>query len=315
MAILTRVFLIAVCVVGVVASKADDPPRYSDWSAPINLGPPVNSSDGEAEAFLSKDGRSLFFASRPRTAASPRQGEGGWDIFVSQRATVEDPWGEPQNLGPTINTDADEQTPALSLDGHLLFFARKGPNGFDLYVSRRINKRDDLGWRTPVNLGSVVNSPGTDWGPAVFDDDETGTFTLYFSSDRESPGVEHIYASTLQEDETFGPPVPVEELNSQFRDVRPFIWKDGLEMLLDSDRDTPGSVDLYVATRASTTEPWSTPVNLGLNINSPLVDARPVLSFDGTELYFHSNRLGSSRGNDLYVSTRTKLKGPDKDEK
>ena len=76
--------------------------------------------------------------------------------------------------------------------------------GLDLYVSRRHNKRDDFGWRTPTNLGSGVNSPFTDSGPAVFEDDETGSFTLYFSSDRDSPGTEHIYASTLQEDETFG---------------------------------------------------------------------------------------------------------------
>jgi hypothetical protein len=201
------------------------------------------------------------------------------------------------------------------LDGHLLFFARSGPNGFgsfDLYVSRRTNKRDDFQWRTPVNLGSVVNSPGIDWGPAIFEDDKTGTFTLYFSSDRDSPGVEHIYASTLQKDETFGPPVPVEELNSLRRDVRPAIHKDGLQRFLDSDRPgTFGLVDLYVSTRARTTEPWSPPVNLGLDINSGLVDARAVLSFDGTELYFHSNRAGMEAGNDLYKSTRTKLNRTD----
>ena len=60
-------------------------------------------------------------------------------------------------------------------------------------------------------------------------------------------------------------------------------------------------------------EPWSTPVNLGVPVNSSVLDARSALSFDGTELYFHSSRAGGSGLNDLYRSTRTKLKGKDRD--
>jgi hypothetical protein len=80
-------------------------------------------------------------------------------------------------------------------------------------------------------------------------------------------------------------------------------------MYLDSNRPgTLGGMDLYVATRASTAEPWSTPVHLGA-INSTVLDARPALSFDGTELYFHSDRPGGYGLRNLYVSTRTTLTG------
>jgi Tol biopolymer transport system component len=291
---------------------ADDPPQYSSWSAPVNLGPIVNSTGTESGAFISKDGLSLYFGSYNRPG-----GYGGFDIWVSQRSSVGESWGEPRNLGSIVNTSGNEQTPTLSLDGHLLLFASDYPHpGYsgklDLYVSRRHNKRDDFGWRTPTNLGSGVNSPFADSGPALFEDDETGSFTLYFSSDRDSPGTEHIYASALQQNETFGPALPVEALNSTLRDARPGIRKDGLEMLLDSNRSgTIGGNDLYVSTRASTVEPWSTPVNLGGLVNSSVLDARPALSFDGTELYFHSDRAGGFGLRNLYRSTRTKLKGKD----
>ena len=37
--------------------------EFSDWSEPVNLGPPVNSALEELDSFLSKDGRSLYFGS------------------------------------------------------------------------------------------------------------------------------------------------------------------------------------------------------------------------------------------------------------
>jgi hypothetical protein len=71
-------------------------------------------------------------------------------------------------------------------------------------------------------------------------------------------------------------------------------------------------MDLWVSTRESTSEPWSIPVNVGPKVNSLVSDVDAKLSFDGTELYFASERPGF--GNfDLFVCTRTKLKGPDKD--
>ncbi len=322
--------LLAVGLAALLA--ADDPQQYSDWSAPVNLGPIVNSPGADAGAFISKDGLSLYFGSwscGPTPVPPCRtDGYGQLDIYVSQRASVEDPWGPPQNLGPGINTSSNEQTPTISLDGHWLYFASDRPGTFgelDLYVSRRHNKRDDFGWQPAVNLGGGVNTSAIERGPAHFEDDETGTVTLYFSSTRPGGvGFEDIYASTLDEDaedETFGPAVLVPELSSPSADTNPAIRRDGLEMFLGSNR--PGSIlnvlgnpsfDLWVSTRTSTADPWSTPVNLGVIVNSSALDFRPALSFDGTELYFHSNRPGGFGLNDLYRSTRTKLKEPDEDE-
>ena len=127
--------------------------RYSDWSAPINLGPVVNSTATDRGPAISKDGLSLYFAST-RVPGS----FGGEDIYVSQRESQDSEWGPPVNLGPTINTTANEMVPAFSRDGHLMFFAsnRPGSAGVDIWVSRRQQTHDDFGWQPPENLGAGV---------------------------------------------------------------------------------------------------------------------------------------------------------------
>ena len=297
---------------------ADDPPQFSDWSAPVNLGEPVNSAVVEGTPAVSKDGLSLYFAAgRGRLPNC-----GAQDIWVSRRSSVDEPWGAPQSLGCTVNSPAHDNEPTLSPDGHLLIFTRTEGNvigvGQDLYVSRRRDKRDDFAWQVPVKLGDGINSTANESGATLFEDDVTGTMTLYFVSDRPGGlggGGSDIYASTRGPDETFGAPVLIEKLSSPLEDVMPVIRRDGLEMILASDRaGTLGNLDLWVATRPSTAHPWSAPVNLGPGINIEFFDGGPALSFDGTALYFQSAFRPENIGGpmfDLWVTRRTKLKGRD----
>lgn len=296
------------------ADDDDDDDQFSEWSAPVNLGPVVNTASFDVGASISKDGLSLYFGS-----ARPG-GFGGLDIYVSQRTRLDAPWGPPRNLGAVINTRFNDQAPSVSVDRHRLYFQSDRPGGFggsDLYVSRRHNKRDDFAWRPPENLGGGVNTFANEAQPsAPFEDDNTGTTTLYFTSDQPGGmGGDDIYASTLQPDETFGPALLVEELSTPFQDRQPGIRRDGLEMFLTSDRPgTLGSTDLWAARRAATSDPWSAAVNLGPVVNSTGNDGRAALAFNGTELYFQSNRPGGFGGQDLYVTTRTKLHEPDEQE-
>jgi len=56
--------------------------------------------------------------------------------------------------------------------------------------------------------------------------------------------------------------------------------------------------------RAQNYSEWSTPINLGPNVNSSAMDRAPAISKDGLSLYFASNRLGGYGGEDIYVSQR-----------
>lgn len=277
------------------------------WSAPVNLGPPVSSASNDQGPFISRDGLSLYFVS------NRAGGLGGQDIYVSHRATVVDPWGPPQNLDAPINTTSNDASPTLSTDGHLLYFHSNRTGGFglnDLYVSRRKDKRDDSGWRAPENLGSEVNTPGNERGLTLFEDDETGTITVYFDSDRPGGlGGVDIYVTTLNADGSFGPAVLVSELSSPSNDLLPGIRRDGLEIFLDSDRPgTFGLRDIWVSARARASDVWSVPVNLGPGFNSAALDVRAALSFDCTTLYFSSARPGGLGDFDLYSSTRPDCK-------
>jgi hypothetical protein len=271
--------------------------RYTEWSAPVNLGPTVNSASNDLAAEMSKDGLSLYFASnRPG-------GFGANDIYVSRRASVDDAWGVPVNLGPVINTAFADAGPHLSRDGHLLFFtsARPGSGGNDIYVSRRANTNDDFAWEAPANLGPPVNTPESEFGP------NTGRSEFYFwrgPAVAAVPG--DIYVSKMKGG-AFGTPTPVTDLNSTAHDEKPSIRFDGHEILLASNR--PGGVgdlDIWVSTRKSNGAGWTTPVNLGPTINTASQDRRPALSADATMLFFDSNRPGGAGNLDLYVATRTK---------
>src|SRR6266850_1864714 len=85
-----------------------DPLRFSDWSAPVNLGPPINGAFADAGSFISKDGLSFYVSStRPG-------GCGNFDIWVSTRETRDEAWGEPQNLGCDVNSSGFDAAPFLT---------------------------------------------------------------------------------------------------------------------------------------------------------------------------------------------------------
>src|SRR5262245_22072766 len=92
----------------------------SMWSAPVNLGLVVNTSSDDTHVGLSPDGLSLYFNSN---CPGGFGASGDFDIWVSQRASGNDPWGPAENLGPTINYPGSFAFgPNLSPDGHRLFF-------------------------------------------------------------------------------------------------------------------------------------------------------------------------------------------------
>jgi ankyrin repeat protein/beta-lactamase regulating signal transducer with metallopeptidase domain len=156
--------------------------KADPWGKAVNLGPTVNSPAGDKGPCISADGLSLYFSSdRPG-------GYSGLDLWVTTRESKTDPWGAPVNLGPAVNSAADEHTPCISSDGMELYFsghpgqpesARPGGSGeSDLWVTTR--KTTHGPWGTPVNLGPTVNSPFVDASPSLSGDG----LSLYFRSGR-----------------------------------------------------------------------------------------------------------------------------------
>jgi outer membrane protein OmpA-like peptidoglycan-associated protein/tetratricopeptide (TPR) repeat protein len=108
------------------------------------------------------DGTPHFFSDSTLIFASRRSGGyGGSDLYISQLKNGS--WTKAQNLGPAINSEYDEITPFLAIDGRTLYFSSnnlKSIGGFDVFKA----KFDDVteNWTTPQNLGLPINSAGDD---------------------------------------------------------------------------------------------------------------------------------------------------------
>ena len=296
--------------------------KFSEWSAAVNMGPVVNSPNLDFWPMISPNGLSLYFGSN-RPGGVP--GADRQDIWVSRRASLDAPWEEPRNLGPNINTEFRDNSPRLSRDGHWLIFGSGRPTGkcvadsvVEFYISYRENADDDFAWEPAVHFGCELAGKGENIGPTFFHDDDKGITTMYFTGTTSpwtgSSFLAHdIYVSTRRFHGAFGPPALVPELSGRLTDCCPSVRADGLEMFLAFDAMGLTTGDISVATRETTSQPWTTPKSLGPMINAFAgVTTQPMLSCDGTTLYFTSNRAGGpgSTGYDFYVTTRKKIEEP-----
>jgi len=167
-------------------------------------------------------------------------------------------------------------------------------------ISTGRNAKADFTFGTPVNLGSAVNSSYNDNGPCISADG----LSLYFDSDRSGGyGNGDIWVATRKTtNDPWEAPVNLgSTVNSGENDWEPSISADGLSLFFCSSDGH--HLDLWVTTRVTTDEPWSTPVNLGPTVNSSTDDSGPSISADGLTLYFNSRRASGS-DHDLYVTTR-----------
>jgi Tol biopolymer transport system component len=104
----------------------------------------------------------------------------------------------------------------------------------------------------------------------------------------------------------FSTPMQITELmTSGVNTQDPSVTADRLEIYFVSAR-TPacaGGNDVWVATRAATTDPWSAPTCVAA-LSSSQNDSSPEISEDGLTIYLSSGRLPTLGGRDIYKSTR-----------
>jgi hypothetical protein len=165
-------------------------------------------------------------------------------------------------------------------------------------------------WALPANLGSTINSPFDDFGPAMSKDG----LSLYFTSNRPPGfgGTDIWVSQRPTRHDAWGSPMNVGAvLNTAATEGPPELSRDGHWLLFNSDRPGGfGDQDIWVSWREHTHDDfgWEPPFNLGAGVNSAFFDAGPTfLENDegGTPLlFFTSNRPGLTIPNtfDIYVS-------------
>ncbi len=268
----------------VLAGAAVAGPAFSGWSesTPTGLagGCPIESRDGN-RLFIAGgfDGSlDIFYYERNGRAK---------DFDASSRTKAADPVSDPV---------ANDFCPT-PLPGKVLLFVSNrdgGCGGTDIYASRYNPGKDE--WSEPRNLGCAPDGPNTDGfelSPSVV---ETAAGTLlYFSTGTAIASGQDIYESRMRMDGSFGPGMPVIELNTpglpDVADRQPNVGRQGLEIVFASNRDPDGVGDIWYASRNSVFEAWSTPVNLSDTVTfgtAAADESRPSFSWDGTRLYYGS---------------------------
>ena len=194
---------------------------------------PFNQSSNEGSPTLNLNNDYMIF-----TKMTPVTVGGGkypnYDLYYSE--WIDGEWTEPKSLGSHINRpNSWESQPSLSSDGKLLFFASDRPGGTpnSIHSDSKVNnsdiwyciRKEDGSWGNPINLGSVINTPGNERSPFLHTDSKT----LYFSSSGH-PGLGgfDIFYSKLDENNRWTTPVNIGyPINSENDEVDFFVSLDG----------------------------------------------------------------------------------------
>ncbi len=226
------------------------------WSEPVNLGSRINTDAWDAAPNISPDGLSLIFASdRPG-------GLGEADTYVTTRASADEPWGEPVNLGASVNSAGFEDGSQITGGGLTLYLTSDRPGGtwdLDIWASTRPTVSDP--WTEAVNLGPTINTAQWDFGAHMM----SGGCVLLFSSGRAGGVGGHDFwiarrttiSDAWQEPVNLGPTI-----NSTADDRCAFLVPDGFVYFHSDRTGGHGSYDL-----------WRAPVESAVDLNGDgLVD-------------------------------------------
>ena len=267
------------------------------WRATaVNLGASINSRYNEDFVHVSHDGLSLYFSSR-RPNWQGRQ-----DLWFTHRSSIDEPWPEPENLGPTINTPFSESAPSLSGDGLALYFWSnrsddEGRRG--IWVSKRNHMNDP--WNRPELLGPLF----TPTRPATAASISADGLELYHNGTWIEGRIDHdIWVTTRATTEAaWGQPRNLgPKINSNWSEGCPSLSPDGLMLFYLYcwfGRDYR-QLDVWVTTRASKQDPWTTPVNLGPTVNTYGWERSMSMTEDRSLLYFVSDRDGTVGARDIW---------------
>ncbi len=247
----------------------------------------ISSGDDDAHVTFSADGRYVYFL---KNTPDFRH----WTI--AQVEWTGEGWGEPR-VAPFSGRFAEGDL-SFAPDGETAYFVSTRPVGREAAARPdteiwRLHRAGN-GWGSPEHVREL-SSDGFEWYPNL-----TAEGWLYFGSERASgnlgpPGTSDLWRAQLREGRFSAPENLGTVLNTAGQDIEPWVSADGRMLLFASNGrpDTRGSYDLYVSHRCS--EGWSSPRNLGPEVNSPAWDFGPRPSPDGHFLFFTSNRAETDR--------------------
>ena len=200
-------------------------------------------------------------------------------------------WSEPE-AAPFSGRYRDFDA-VISPDGSRLYFVSDRPvdgkpkSDYDIWLLERTKS----GWSAPKNLGSPINTDGSEWFASVSNDG-----TLYFAADR-SGGFRntHIYRSRFENGKYSEPEKLSDAINSEGIETEPYIERDERFLIFSSYGRADGSGDWDIYISYNRNGRWGKAQNLGPRVNTSARDYSPRLTPDGKYLFFTSERNFSTK--------------------
>ena len=273
-----------------------------------NLGPGVNSSGDEFAPVLSPNyfDKIYFSSIRQGNAGGARNkygqpderlGQYYSDIFSCQITNTG--WGSTAPMHYLLNSPKHEILLDFNADGSVLFYYQgwsmtNGEIVIDTFKTVENRTVSSTPFQSPIN--------------PIIDDESMFIYydTLMIFASRRSGGYGglDLYRSSRVNGvwtpaENLGP-----EINSPFDETTPFLSRDGITLYFSSNnsRSSIGGFDVFKAVYNHRSKRWTTPLNLGIPINSSADDTHFRLSNNGFSGFFASSRKDGFGQRDLYVA-------------
>jgi outer membrane protein OmpA-like peptidoglycan-associated protein len=215
-----------------------------------------------------------------------------------------------ESLGPNINTEYDERAPIISADEKEIYFDRKNSPGNvggvndedDIWYSKMVDGK----WIPALNIGPPLNNPLDNFVQSITPDGNMLLLANVYVKDGNNvnmkPGVSVSYKS--REGWSFPEEQKIHDFKNNSPYVNYFLSANSKYLLMAIETDAGyGGLDLYVSFRVSDNV-WSSPINLGPQINTSANDYSPFLAADGITLYYSTAGHSGYGKEDIFVTRR-----------
>lgn len=267
----------------------------------------INSRESDfAPCYSNETYNSLIFTSS-REASKGKEidewtNQGFSDLFTS-RQDVKGVWSEPVLLDDEeeggVNTEANEGAPMMNGDFSKLYFTRcpnmdGTKNGCQIYTANRTGRI----WSNPEPVSLGLDSTEAIGHPTLSSDE----MVIYFSSNRPGGmGGKDIWVAFRESiGQPFGRPYnlgPV--VNTPGDEMFPFLRADTMLYFASDGHPGLGGLDIFY-TVPDSSRMWTTPVNIGVPINSASDDFAIIFQPEGEQGFFSSDRSGRKSREDIY---------------
>lgn len=168
------------------------------WTEPEAASFASNPAYLSLEPALTENSKTIYFLSnRPPAGQQPKTGWQHQNIWAADRKP-DGSWGEPYDLGPPINTAANEFFPSVTRDGTLYFTRSKpGEEKTAIYRARRAGS----GFAEPEMLPPQVNSEGNPYNACIAPDESFLIACVSGRKDSITPGLPNYYVFFRRRDD------------------------------------------------------------------------------------------------------------------